>query len=710
MLRRLPLKTVLIVGLLALLASLGGIWLLMRLAVVPPTKFGWPAEMTIVAGNGARGHVDGDGTQARFSDPFAVAIDAGGTLYVADAGDTNRIRKIDRDGRVTTLPGAFDTPSGLALDKAGNLIVADTGANAIFRISPAGEVTMIAGDGIAGFRDGPASQARFNGPIGVAVDAEGNIYVADTYNDRIRRIRSNGEVTTLAGGASPGFADGQGRDAAFDTPCGLALDRSGALLVADMGNDAIRRVGTDGRVSTLAHSLPDERDGALKAPVGLAQTWDGYVYISSFRRGRIVQMAPSGALRILTGRGATLQGNDAIRLASPAGLALDEGGALYVADASKYAVVRLSPHHGPGAAGAAPALRTAPPALVRAAAFPWPVRPQNAWHEVVGDMGEVRGNYLGESRDHIHAGLDIHAGVGETAVAVADEKIADPLPNWNFDGLSEGLRVDAMTYIHIRVGRTASGVPLDPGRFQLISDADGRLIRVRVKRGTRFRVGDPLGTVNRMAHVHLELGPPGGQINAMALRFVGFSDHVAPTIERVQILDGTGQPLSEQRQGRLVVPVDSTGLSIVADAWDQVDDNAPRRRLGLYRAGFQILRADGTPMPGYERPQVNLLFDRVPLDADVARIAYASASGDAVHSDQPTRFLYVVTNHVGDGFARTDAWSPAGLAPGDYIVRILAADFAGNTAQANRDLPITVQGIAGGAAAVSPLAAARPRS
>ena len=681
-------KTLTIAILLAL-AIIAVAALLIMLSHQRPTVFGWPAEMTTVAGDGIKGHADGTAGNARFSDPFALAIDSYGVVYVADAGGSNRIRKIGPDGSVTTLPGQFETPSGLAIDRDGNVIVADTGANAIRRISPEGQVMLLAGNGTAGFRDGPASQAQFNGPMGVAVDRNGTIYVADTYNDRIRRIGADGQVTTLAGGAAPGFADGKGDAAAFDTPGGIAIDRDDALVIADTGNDAIRRIGKDGIVSTLAHTTVEDRAGLLKAPIGLAPTWDGFLYIASYHRGRIVQMSPKGELRALAGRDAAIPGNAALRFASPAGLAIDRSGALYVADTSRYAIRKLSPRRG----GAAPSaeLRFDPPPLVHATSFPWPVAPQQSWHEVVGDMGEVRGNYQGEPRDHIHAGLDIHADIGQPVLAVADETVSDPLPNFSLDGLSEGMRIDAMTYIHMRVGRTQAGTPLDPSRFQLVQGPAGHLTAVRIKRGTRFRVGDPLGTVNRMAHVHLELGVPGGQINPIVLPLPGFTDHVAPRIDGVHISDGAGQRLTKGVDGRIAVAAHGGTLDIVVDAWDQVDQNEPRRRLGLYRAGFQILRADGTPMPGYERPRISLLFDRVPRDADAARIAYAADSGDAVHSDQPTRFLYVVTNRVTGGRAERGGWNPSGLKPGNYVIRIFAADFAGNQAAANRDLPITVR-------------------
>jgi sugar lactone lactonase YvrE len=689
MLRKSPYKVAIALGLIVLAVTAGGLCLLVALGwfAPAPTRFGWPATLTTLAGDGVRGQADGAPVKARFDDPFAVAIDARGALYVADA---SRIRRIDPDGGVTTLPGSFDTPSGLAVDKAGNVIVADTGRNSIRRIGPDGAVTTVAGDGTAGYRDGPAAQARFNGPIGVAADDKGNVYVADSYNDRIRLITADGQVRTLAGQEAPGFADGQGAVAAFDTPTGIALDRHGALLVADTGNDAVRKVAPDGRVSTLAYTDRGDGAGLLNGIIGLVPTWDGFLYMASFDRGRIVQMAPTGALRVLAGPGSTIEGNAALRLTGPAGLAIDRAGVLYVADASAYAIRKLGPRPA-GAPVAAPLPNPALPALVRAPVFPWPFKPQFEWHEVVGDMGEVRGNYQGESRDHLHAGLDISAPVGATVVASAEEIVRDPLPNWGVETLSEGLRLDQMTYIHMRVGRTATGAPLDPARFQLLRDAEGHVTRVRVKRGTRFRVGDPLGTINRMAHVHLELGPPRAKVNALLLPFPGFGDHVAPHIDDVHILDAMGQRLAGMQEGRLVVPAAGGAVSIVAEAWDQVDGNAPRRRLGLYRAGFQILKADGTPVRGFERPRIGLEFDRMPTAPDAAKIAYAPASGDAVHSDQRTRFLYVVTNMVRHGRAALGGWNPAEMPPGNYTIRIYAADRAGNVASTGRDLQITVR-------------------
>jgi sugar lactone lactonase YvrE len=176
-----------------------------------PTLFKWAGTVLTIAGDGTPRFRDASRPgQAGLSDPFGIAVAADGTIYVSDAGESNRIRKLAPDGNVTTFaggnegyadgsPAAFNTPSGLAIDNVGNLLVADTGNNRIRKITPAGVVSTVAGDGTAGYVDGPAASAQFNGPVGVSVDQHGTIYVADTYNDRIRGSRADGQVSTVAG-------------------------------------------------------------------------------------------------------------------------------------------------------------------------------------------------------------------------------------------------------------------------------------------------------------------------------------------------------------------------------------------------------------------------------------------------------------------------------------------------------------------------------
>jgi sugar lactone lactonase YvrE len=661
-----------------------------RLAGKPaPTVMGWPVTITTVAGG--------------FADPFGVALDRHGNVYVADAGAHNRIRRIGRDGVVSDLAGgreghadgtgsaaAFHTPSGIAFDRDGNLIVADTGNNAIRKVSMQGVVTTLAG-GAAGFADGPAGQARFNGPIGVAVDKAGNVFVADTYNDRIRRIGVDGSVSTVAGSGAPGTLDGPAAAAMFDTPSAIAVDGQGALYVADTGAGAIRKVGTDGMVSTLVATLPDVDDPFLRRPLALAVTRDGFLYVGDMSRGRILQVNPAGVMQGLTGIGIDIQIGDAqsVRFARPAGIALGRDGALYVSDA-RNRVVRKVALRAPGAAPSVRAPAVAPAAPTQAS-FPWPLAPQDGKHEVVGIVGEVRGSYDGESRHHFHNGLDVQGAMGVAVLSVADEKVSSPLPNGGFGGVGEGLALDGFSYYHLRVGRTVRNAPIDPARFLLQNDAKGKPERVRIKRGTRFAVGDTLGTVNSMFHVHLVRHTTGGEANPLELPFPGFSDSVIPRIEAISLRDAQGVALA-RKPGQPVRVVRAGGpLAIVAEAYDQSDGNAARRKLGLYKVGYQILAADGTPLPGYEKPLVNIEFNRLPPDRESVQVAYARDSGITVYGSASTRFLYVVTNVVRDGAAKSGSWNPAALAPGDYVVRIYAADFAGNVAVAGRDLAVRIE-------------------
>lgn len=622
------------------------------------TALGWPARTVILA------------PKVQFSDPFGLVADPSGTLYVAD---NNRIWKLAPSGEVTTLAdGMLDTPSGLAIDEAGNLFVADTGNNAIRKITPQGEVTTLAG---------------FNGPVGVAVDKKGVVYVADTYNDRIGRISPTGEVSILAGGSGPGYSDGVGEAVRFDTPCAVALTPEGNLIVADTGNNAIRLIDRSGRVSTLVRTAPEDQFQIFRRPVSLAVTQDGFVYVGTTARGRVFEISPQGEMVGLTGVDIDFpQGdNEALRLVRPYGLALSPKGSLFVADLPAHGLRMILPRS-----------ETVPPAEpaqeepdAPKAPLPWPVGPQNSVHEIVGTVGEVRGDDQGESRDHFHAGVDVQANMGTPVRAVVAAKVGDPMANWGYGALSEGLSAGPMNYIHMRVGRLPDDKPIDPSRFIAVTDGNGKP-RIRVKRGTRFAVGDVLGTVNRMYHVHLEYSPAGVKRNALELGFVGLKDRVIPHIQAIQLLDQNGQSLTAKRGGRAVVLSGAGDIGIVVDAFDQTDGNEARRRLGLYQLGYQILRADGTPVPGFEQPLITLAFDQLPPDDSSVKIAYAEGSGETVHGSAATRFLYVVTNRVREGHASVESWHAADLPRGDYVIRIFAADHAGNVAIAGRDLPVTL--------------------
>jgi sugar lactone lactonase YvrE len=683
------------------------------LSAEAPTRPQWIARVAVLAGDGLDGSVDGsvDGAApaSRFSDPFGAAVDASGNVYVSDGGAGNRIRRIGQDGRVITFAGAragladglgasaaFDSPSALAVDRLGNLYVADTGNNAIRKVAPDGRVHTLAGGGTPGYLDGIGHAARFDGPVGVAVDRDANVYVADTYNDRIRRIGRDGVVTTVAGHGGPGRLDGIGVAAGFDTPSAIAVDKDGVLFVADTGNDAIRRIDRTGAVTTLAAPVDAEGHPLLHRPVALALTHDGTLYVGG-AGGRIVQLDPHGQYHALLDAdrppGTSVGSDGSVRLFSPRGIAVKRDGSLVVADGAARRVFALaSPRPGGPVrqAGAPPAAWPAGLPIPLAPAMPWPVAPQLAPHEIVGVMGEVRGNYGGESRDHFHAGLDIRANIGTRVLAILPATVTDPYPNWDFGDPGEGMSLGPLSYIHMRVGRDSAGEALD-SRFQLLLNARGKAERVRVRRGARFAVGDALGTINPMAHVHMEYRPGGVLVNPLVLGFVGLRDTVAPHIQGIALVDAGGRRLSAKKGQRVRVARALGEVAIVVDGYDQMDGNLARRRLGLYELGYQLLHADGSPVVGFETARITQVYDRLPRERDAVKLVYADSSGITVYGSKATRFAYAVNNTLQGGLALAGSWRVDGIAPGEYLLRIHAADYAGQVALAGRDLAITVE-------------------
>jgi serine/threonine protein kinase, bacterial len=212
-------------------------------------------QVTTVAGNGTSGSADGAGAGASFNLPIGVAADAAGNLYVADVLN-HKIRKITPIGEVSTFAGSgsigfsdgtgiaasFTFPQGVAVDGAGNVYVADTDNHRIRKITAGGEVSTLAGSGLPGSADGTGAAASFNFPHGVAVDAFGNVYVADRFNFKIRKITPAGVVTTLAGISTFGAVDGTAAVASFNEPVGVTVDAFGNIYVADNNNNKIRKI------------------------------------------------------------------------------------------------------------------------------------------------------------------------------------------------------------------------------------------------------------------------------------------------------------------------------------------------------------------------------------------------------------------------------------------------------------------------------------
>lgn len=322
---------------------------------------------TLAGTAGASGSADGVGAAARFNQPTAVAVDGGGTLYVADTGN-QLIRKITSAGSVSTMAGSgsaghadgtgaaasFNSPSFLAATSTGTVYVADSLNYTVRMITPAGVVTTFAGTaGASGTQDGLGAAARFSVLEGIAVDRAGNLVVADL-NDAIRRIDTSGMVTTLAGSPyATGSADGTGSAAFFGFPVGLASDSTGNLYAADTGNATIRKIAASGAVTTLAGSAghPGSIDGSgaqarFALPTAVATDKSGNVYVADTTNSTIRVVSPAGAVVTLAGAAGVNGSADGVgplaRFFAPSGVAVDGSGNVYVADTSNYTIRRIS--------------------------------------------------------------------------------------------------------------------------------------------------------------------------------------------------------------------------------------------------------------------------------------------------------------------------------------------------------------------------------
>ena len=320
---------------------------------VPATIYG---QVTTFAGSGAAGHNDGDGTSASFNSPYFAAADAYGNIYVTDANN-NVIRKITPAGVVTTFAGSgatgsadgtgtaasFYHPQGIAIDAAGTIYVADTYNHTIRKISPAGVVTTLAGSaGNAGSTNATGVNATFSGPTGLAVDAAKNVYVVDNGNYVIRRIASTGAVITFAGVVgSSGSNNGAGTSATFSNPVGITIDAAGNLYVTDAGsNQSIRKIGTNKAVSTLAGGSYGATDGAGSAasfagPTGITIDASGNLYVADGNNNLIRKITAAGVVSTLAGNGSAGSQNGigtAASFSNPVGISADGLGNLYVTD------------------------------------------------------------------------------------------------------------------------------------------------------------------------------------------------------------------------------------------------------------------------------------------------------------------------------------------------------------------------------------------
>lgn len=319
---------------------------------------------------GGAGSADGAGSSARFSFPTGVVADGDGNIYVAD-GDNSALRKVTSSGVVTIFagmagfPGSADGsgsgarffgPRGLSRDASGNIYVADTANHTIRKVTPAGVVTTLAGlAGSAGSADGAGSAARFSSPRGIAADAGGNVWVADSDNALIRLVTPAGVVTTIAGLAgTPGTADGTGAAARFRDPRGAVVEAGGSILVADYGNHSIRRVSPGGVVTTFAglSGTFGSTDGTGTAarfsrPVSVAMDGAGNAYVADNVNATVRRISPAAVVTTIAGlagsRGSADGTGSAARFSDIRGIGTDQNGISFVADGGNNNLRRVTP-------------------------------------------------------------------------------------------------------------------------------------------------------------------------------------------------------------------------------------------------------------------------------------------------------------------------------------------------------------------------------
>ncbi|MFY8034867.1 MAG: FG-GAP-like repeat-containing protein, partial [Flexibacteraceae bacterium] len=321
--------------------------------------------VTTFAGAAPSGYLDATGTAARFYNPNGICIDANGNFYITDLFN-HSIRKITPAGVVTTVAGTvsadgyadgtgadvrLNNPAGVVADANGNLYVADQLNHCIRKITPSGIVSTYAGTNTAGYVDGSAANARFNGPTGVAINAAGEIFVAEYNGHKIRKISADGTtVTTIAGSGNAGSANGSGQVADFNGPYSLVLDGFGNIYVSELNNNRIRKITPEGLVTTFAGTGDlGYIDGAgnqarFNYITGIAIDEGGNLYVVEYSGHRVRKVTAQGLVSTIAGDGtAGFQNGSgtATKFYSPQGIAIDANGNLFIADRFNNAIRKM---------------------------------------------------------------------------------------------------------------------------------------------------------------------------------------------------------------------------------------------------------------------------------------------------------------------------------------------------------------------------------
>ncbi|WP_434756378.1 S-layer homology domain-containing protein [Paenibacillus amylolyticus] len=329
-----------------------------------------------VAGTGSSGY-SGDGgaaVSAQLKGPYGVAVDSNENVYIVDYAN-DRIRKVDKEGKISTLAGngisgysgdggaatlaQLKNPTGVAVDSSGNVYIADSGNNGIRKVDKEGKISTLAGTGTAGYSGdgGAATSTQLKNPYGVAVDNSGNVYIADSGNNGIRKVDKEGKISTLAGNGISGYSGDGGAAtlAQLKNPTGVAVDSSGNVYIADSGNNGIRKVDKEGKISTLAGTgtagYSGDGGAATSAkffsPIGVTVDSSGNVYIVDYGNQRIRKVDKEGKISTLAGTGTAGYSGDggaatSAQLNYPRGAAVDSSGNVYIADYANYMIRKLA--------------------------------------------------------------------------------------------------------------------------------------------------------------------------------------------------------------------------------------------------------------------------------------------------------------------------------------------------------------------------------
>ncbi|MFG2717895.1 RICIN domain-containing protein [Streptomyces sp. NPDC048416] len=334
-----------------------------------------PAISTI-AGTGVAAY-KGDNepaAAAQLNRPYGVAVDDNGTLYFSDFY-SNRVRRITTDGRISTVAGTgqaafkgdggpaaaaqLNYPREVAVDSTGTLYIADTNNHRIRKVTADGTISTVAGTGTAGFTGdgGPATDARLNLPVGLAVNSAGDMYISEYYNNRVRKVAADGTISTVAGTGQAAFKGdgGPAASAQLRNPHGLAVDHAGSLYVADYANHRIRKIDPDGGITTVAGTGTAGFSGddgpavsaKLNGPVGVAVDSTGTLYISDYSNHRVRRVAQDGTISTVAGTGVAGFGGDdgppaSAQLNYPFGLAVDCIDSLFIADHMNHRIRKIA--------------------------------------------------------------------------------------------------------------------------------------------------------------------------------------------------------------------------------------------------------------------------------------------------------------------------------------------------------------------------------